>query len=74
MFEILTIVICIWLSIKFIGLALKLTWGLTKLFAFVLFLISLPALIGVLLFAGGVLLLVPIVLILIAIGVVGSCA
>lgn len=73
MFEILAVVSFIWLSIKFLGLALKLTWGLAKVFAFMLFIFSLPMLIGCVIFAGGLLLLMPIVLLLVAIGILCSC-
>lgn len=69
MFELFVIALFVWLSIKFLGLALRLTWCAAKLFASLLFLIALPALIGCVLFAGGLILLFPIVLVAAAIGV-----
>ena len=72
MFEIIVIALFIWLSIKFLGLAFKITWGLAKLFASLLFLAALPALIGCVLFASGIILLLPVFLVLGAIGVLCS--
>ena len=72
MFELLIIVVFIWLSIKFLGLAFKITWGLAKVFASILFLIALPALAGCVLFASGIILLLPVLLVLGAIGVLCS--
>ena len=72
MFELLIIGVFIWLSIKFLGLAFKITWGLAKVFASILFLVALPALVGCVLFASGIFLLLPIFLVLGAIGVLCS--
>jgi len=74
MFELLVVILFIWLSVKFLGLAFKLSWGLAKLCAFILFLAALPALIGCVLFAGGVILLAPLLLVLGAIGVASRWA
>ena len=49
MFEILMTVVFIWLFCKFVKLAFRVTWGLAKGVALVLFLLSLPALIACLL-------------------------
>lgn len=62
MFELLILVLFIWLTIKVIALGLKLAWGLTKVIASLLLVIALPALFGCLLFASGVVLLLPIAL------------
>lgn len=59
MLELLITVFCLWLSWKAIGLVFHMTWGLTKLFVSLLFTIALPLLIGCLLFAGGLLILLP---------------
>ena len=74
MFELLVVIFFVWLSIKFLGLALKITWGMAKLFASILFLVALPTLAGCVLFAGGIILLLPILLLLGAIGVLCSCS
>ncbi len=73
MFEILTIVLFIWLMAKLIGLMLKLTWGVTKVFAGILMAVAVPLLFVCLLFAGGIALLLPIALIGIAFGIVKAC-
>jgi len=69
MFELLTIVLFIWLLAKAIGLAFKLTWGAAKIAASILIAIAMPFLIGCLLFAGGIVLLIPVILIAIAVGI-----
>lgn len=69
MFELLVVAAFLWLFIKGLGLAFRVTWGLTKAVAIVLFLLAMPALLGCLLLAGGVLLLIPVALVGIAFGV-----
>ena len=69
MFELLTLVIFIWLLVKTIGLAFRLTWGVAKIIASILMVIALPVLIICLLFVGGIALLVPVVMIAIAAGI-----
>ena len=59
MFELLVVAAFLWLFIKGLGLAFRVTWGLTKAVAIVLFVLAMPALLGCLLLAGGVLLLIP---------------
>jgi hypothetical protein len=73
LFEILVTVLCIWLFIKGIGLALKIAWGMAKITATILMALALPALVLCLLFAGGVLLLVPVALVAIAVGILKAC-
>lgn len=68
MFEILTVAIFIWLMVKSIGFMFKLTWGAAKIVASILMVVALPALIICLVFASGIALLVPIILIAIAAG------
>ena len=63
----LTILFC-WLFFKAIGLAFRVAWGTTKIIASLLFALALPLLVVCLLFAGGLLLLLPIALIAIAFG------
>ena len=72
MFDLLVIILFIWLSIKFLCVALKITWGVAKLIASLLFIIALPALVVCVLFASGVILIFPVALLAIAIGVLSS--
>ena len=67
MIDLIIIIVFIWLSIKLVGLALKLTWGVAKIAASLLFVVALPTLIGCVLFASGVLLLLPVLLVIVAI-------
>ena len=73
MFELLTIVVFVWLTIKAIGLAFKLTWGMAKIVASILMVFALPLLIVCLLFVGGAILIVPVAMIGIAAGIMKSC-
>ena len=73
MFEILVTIAFIWLFIKVIQLTFKVAWGLAKIVAVILFVTALPALIGCLLLAGGVVLLIPIVLVGAAFGILKAC-
>lgn len=73
MFEFLMIIFFLWLMIRAIGFALKLTWGVAKIAASLLMVIALPALILCLLFAGGLLLIVPVMIVGIAAGILKSC-
>ena len=73
MFELLTIVVFVWLLIKTIGLAFKLTWGMAKIVASILMVLALPLLIVCLLFVGGAILIVPVAMIGIAAGIMKSC-
>lgn len=69
MFEILLIILFGWLFFKGIGLAFKVTWCAAKVVATILFVLALPGLIGGLLFAGGLILLLPVAMIAVAFGV-----
>lgn len=73
MIELLTIAIFIWILVKAIGLAFKLTWGVAKIAASILISLAFPVLIVCLVFVGGVALLVPIVMIAIAAGILKAC-
>ena len=73
MFELIIVILFCWLSVKTIGLALSLTWGVAKVLAAILFVIAVPVLFVSLLFAGGVLLLLPLVLIAGAAGILKAC-
>ena len=69
MFEIITTVIFVWLLVKAIGLAFKLTWGAAKVITSVLLALAVPVLIFCVLFVGGIALIVPIVLAGIAVAI-----
>ena len=73
MFELLTVVIFGWLLVKAIGLAWMLTWGVAKVVAALLIGLALPVLIVCLVFAGGIVLLVPLVLVVIGAGILKAC-
>ena len=73
MFELLTVVFFIWLLVKAIGLAFKLTWGVAKIAASILIGLAFPVLIVCFVFVGGIALLVPVVMIAIAAGILKAC-
>ena len=70
MFELLIIAIFLYLLVKVIGLAFKLTWGVAKITASILIGLALPVLIVCFVFVGGIALLVPVAMIAIAAGIV----
>lgn len=69
MFELLVIAIFIWLLVKSIGLAFKLTWGVAKIAASILIGLAFPVLLVCFVFVGGIALLVPVIMISIAAGI-----
>lgn len=73
MFELLTVAIFIWLLVKAIGFAFKLTWGVAKIVASILIGLAFPVLIACLIFTGGILLLIPLIMIAIAAGILKAC-
>ena len=68
MIEILISIFAIWLLVKAIGLAFKITWGATKIIATILMVLAIPIFIVCLIFVGGFFLLIPVALIAGAIG------
>ena len=74
LFELLVVIIFCWLAFKAIGLALSLTWGAAKILASLLFVVAVPVLFICLLFAGGIVLLLPLALIGGAVGLLKACA
>ena len=74
MFELFVMAAFVWLFVKGIGLAFRVTWGLAKVVAVVLFILALPALIGCFLVAGGLVLLVPVGLVAAAWGILMACS
>lgn len=73
MFEAFALILFGWLFFEAIRLAAKVTWGLAKVAAIILFVIALPALIGGLLMASGIILLIPVALVAIALGILKAC-
>ena len=73
MLRLLTIIVFTWFFFKTIGLTLKLTWGIAKIISGILMMIALPLLIVGLLFVGGIVLLVPIIMVCIAAGIAKLC-
>lgn len=73
MFELLSVIVFVWLLIKAISLALKLTWGMAKIIAGILIVLTLPMLIVFLLFVGGAILIIPVAMIGIAAEIMKSC-
>ena len=62
----------VWLVFKVSGLVFRVAWSLTKLFALVLFVLSIPALVGCLLFAGGLLIVIPVAMVGMAFGLLNN--
>ena len=73
MLELLLVIAFGWLFIKAMGLAFKVAWGVTKIVAMLLFVLACPLLIAGLLFAGGVVLLLPVAMIGVAFGLLKKC-
>ena len=73
MFEMMIVIAFVWLSLQTVGLAFRLTWGAAKIVVFLLFVLACPVLLGGLLFAGGLVLLLPIAMVAAAFGVVKNC-
>lgn len=73
MFDLLVLILFCWIFFGSIKLMFKIAWGLAKILAVILLVLSLPSLIGCLLYASGVILLLPVVLISIAWGMLKAC-
>ena len=73
MIQILVIVCFCYLGFKALGLFFRIAWGAAKIAATVLFVLALPMLIGCLVFAGGILLAIPLALMAIAFGLLKAC-
>ena len=69
MLDLLLIAAFCWLFLKALGLAFRVTWGLAKLAAGLLFVLALPLLVVLTLFTGGLLLLIPLGLVALALGI-----
>ena len=73
MMELLLMIVFCWLFFKAVGLAFRMAWGTAKIIASLLFVIAVPLLVLCLVFAGGLVLLLPLALIGIAFGLVKAC-
>ena len=69
MLEFLIFILFTWLFIKSLALIFRITWGLAKIVALILFILALPSLIGCFLIAGGLLCLIPLGLMGLAFGI-----
>lgn len=74
MFEFLVLILFVWMFAGSVRLALRVTWGLAKVAAVLLFVLALPAMIGCLLLASGAVLLLPLVLLGAACTILNCCA
>ena len=72
MLELIITVLFFWLFFKGLGLALRLTWGITKFIVSLLFTIAVPLLGFCLFFAGGLIILLPLGLVVLAFGLLKS--
>lgn len=73
MFELIVLILFVWLFIGAIRLTFKIAWGLAKVAAVILFILALPALIAGLVMASGLILLVPLALVGAAFGILKAC-
>lgn len=73
MMEILILIAFCWLFFGAVGLAFRAAWGVAKIAATILFAIAVPTLVAGLVFAGGVLLLIPLAMVAIAFGLLAKC-
>lgn len=73
MFELLVLIAFGWLFCKAISLAFKVTWGLAKVVAVILFVLAVPSLIGCFLVASGLALMIPVALVGAAFGILKVC-
>ena len=73
MLEIITVVLFCWLFVGAIRLTFRVTWGLAKILAVILFVLALPTLVGCLLMASGIVLLIPVALVAVAWGILKAC-
>lgn len=73
MIELLVLILFCWIFFGAIRLLFKVAWGLTKVLAVILLILAFPSLIACLLYAGGVILLLPVLLIAGAWGLLKAC-
>ena len=73
MFELLVMLAFLWLMIRSIGIAFKLTWSLAKIVASILMVFALPLLIVCFLFCSGIALMIPVAVLCAAFGILKAC-
>ena len=73
MFELLVFILFVWLFVKSFGLTFRVTWGLAKIIAVILFALAVPALFVCILVIGGVAILIPVALAAAAFGILKTC-
>ena len=73
MIQILVIALFCYLGFKALGLFFRIAWGAANIAATVLFVLALPMLVGCLVFAGGILLAIPLALMAVAFGLLKAC-
>ena len=73
MFELLVLALFVWLFVKAIGLTFRVTWGLAKVIAVILFALAVHALFVCLLVIGGAAILIPVALVAAAFGILKAC-
>lgn len=73
MFELLVLILFVWLFVKAIGLTFRVTWGLAKIVALILFALAVPALFVCILVIGGAAILIPVALVAAAFGILKAC-
>ena len=73
MFELLVFVLFVWLFVKTIGLTFRVTWGMAKIIAVILFALAVPALFVCILVIGGAAILIPVALVAAAFGILKAC-
>jgi hypothetical protein len=69
----LVLILFVWLFVKAIGLTFRVTWGLAKVIAVILFALAVPALFVCLLVIGGAAILIPVALVAAAFGILKAC-
>ena len=71
---VLALLAAIWLMIGFFKLWARVTWGIVKLIAVILFIPALPLIIVLALLVGGAAVLLPLLLLAGAVGLLAACA
>ena len=72
MLELIITVLFCWLLFTVFKLMFKLAWGATNVIALVLSVLAVPLLIGSLLLAGGVILLLPVAMLIVAVLIINN--
>ena len=73
MLDILLLIMFCWLFFKVLGLGFRVAWGTAKILASLLFAVAVPLLVLCLIFAGGIVLLLPLALMGAAFGLLRAC-